>query len=136
MVDVFEEPKRRYIMSRVGSRDTAPEVAVRSIVHRLGYRFRKHRSDLPGNPDIVLTRHRTVIFVHGCFWHGHPGCKRAARPSSNTGFWHAKLDANIRRDRRNQRKLRQMGWKVMVVWQCRLRDKQKLTTRIKRFLER
>lgn len=122
-------------MSRVRNRDTAPEVAVRSIVHRLGYRFRTHRSDLPGNPDIVLTRHRTVIFVHGCFWHGHRGCKRGARPTSNTGFWNAKLDTNIKRDRRNQRKLKHMGWKVLVVWQCQLRDKQKLAARIRRFLD-
>lgn len=133
-MDVFDKTKRSWIMARVKNKDTAPEITVRSIVHRLGFRFKKNRTDLPGRPDIVLPRHRKVIFVHGCFWHGHKNCKRAARPSSNETFWHKKLDVNIARDKKNAQTLRREGWKVMTVWQCRIRDENRLVNRIESFL--
>ena len=136
MADVFSEKKRSWIMSRVKGKDTSPERAVRSLVHDLGYRFRLHRKDLPGCPDIVLPRHRKIVFVHGCFWHGHKGCARSARPTSNTRFWNAKIDSNVQRDRRNIRALRRRGWSVLVVWTCELRDPEKLERRLRRFLER
>ena len=109
-------------MARVKNKNTAPEIIVRKTLHRLGYRFRLHRRDLPGNPDIVLPRYRTVIFVHGCFWHGHPGCARASRPQTNTEFWNAKLDKNLRRDREAQDKLKALDWRVLVIWQCETKD--------------
>jgi DNA mismatch endonuclease (patch repair protein) len=121
-------------MARVKGRDTRPERIVRSLVHGMGYRFRLHRKDLPGKPDIVLPRHRKIIFVHGCFWHGHPGCRRAARPTSNTEFWDRKLSANIERDRRARRELEERGWDVLVIWECEVRDVEGLRHRLREFL--
>ena len=134
MTDVFSKEKRSWIMSRVRGRDTKPEIVVRSFVHRMGFRFRIHRRDLPGNPDIVLPRHGKVIFVHGCFWHGHKRCQRSKRPTTNKGFWNKKLDENIERDKRFQRKLRLMGWKVLVLWQCEVRKPEKMLRKLERFL--
>jgi len=134
MTDVFSKEKRSWIMSRVKGRDTKPEILVRSLVHLMGFRFRIHRRDLPGNPDIVLPRYGKVIFVHGCFWHGHERCPRSKRPSTNKGFWNKKLDENIERDKRFRRKLRRMGWKVLVVWQCEIRKPEKLLGKLERFL--
>lgn len=133
-MDVFSSEKRSWIMRQVRGRDTKPEILVRSIVHRLGYRFRLHRKDLPGCPDIVLPRHKKVIFVHGCFWHGHPQCKRSVRPTTNTDFWDKKLDLNIQRDERFQQELKEMGWGVLVVWQCETRDPENLIRKLERFL--
>ena len=134
MTDVFSKEKRSWIMSRVKGRDTKPELLVRSFVHRMGFRFRVHRGDLPGNPDIVLPRHGKVIFVHGCFWHGHKRCPRSKRPTTNKRFWNKKLDGNIERDKRFQRKLRRMGWKVLVVWQCETKRPERLLGKLERFL--
>jgi len=134
MTDVFSKEKRSWIMSRVRGRATKPEILVRSFVHRMGFRFRIHRRDLPGNPDIVLPRHGKVIFVHGCFWHGHKRCQRSKRPTTNKGFWNKKLDENIERDKRFQRKLRLMGWKVLVLWQCEVRKPEKMLRKLERFL--
>lgn len=134
MTDVFSEEKRSWIMSRVKGRDTKPEILVRSLVHRMGYRFRVHRRDLPGNPDIVLPRHGKVIFVNGCFWHGHKRCPRSKRPTTNKSFWNNKIDANIERDKRFRRELRRMGWKLLVVWQCETRNPEKLLCKLERFL--
>jgi len=134
MSDVFSPEKRSWIMSRVKGRDTKPEILVRSFVFRMGFRFRLHQRKLPGTPDIVLPRHRKVIFVHGCFWHGHKGCSRSKRPSSNVRFWNNKLDANIRRDKRFRRQLRRMGWKSLVVWECETRSPEKLLHKLERFL--
>lgn len=122
MADHLTPQERSRNMSRVKGRDTKPEMLVRSIVHRLGYRFRLHGKKLPGRPDVVLPRHRKVIFVHGCFWHGHPGCRRAARPSTNRFFWDKKIDSNIERDAKNLSSLREEGWDVLVVWECETRD--------------
>lgn len=105
-------------MSRVRSKNTKPEVFARSVLHRMGYRFRVHRKDLPGNPDIVLPKHRAVIFVHGCFWHRHPGCSKATVPKTNTDWWRNKLENNVERDARNYRQLRELGWRVFTLWEC------------------
>lgn len=122
-------------MSRVKNRDTKPEIIVRSIVHRLSYRFRKNNLNLPGRPDIVLTRHRKVIFVHGCFWHGHKKCKRASRPTTNETFWDKKLDTNIVRDKLNNKSLKSLGWKTLTIWECQIKDKNKLLSKLENFLK-
>jgi DNA mismatch endonuclease (patch repair protein) len=122
MADFLKPEERSALMARVGNRNTKPELLVRRLLHSIGYRFRLHRADLPGTPDIVLPRHKTVIFVHGCFWHGHRGCTRAKRPSSNQEFWNRKINANIRRDRQNRIALRKLGWHVLIIWQCGLKE--------------
>lgn len=125
---------RSEMMSRVRSKDTGPEKRVRSLLHALGYRFRLHRRDLPGSPDIVLPARKVAIFVHGCFWHGH-GCKRAGRlPKTNADFWAKKLAANLARDARNRSALENLGWKVLVVWECELKDEAALTNLFCAFL--
>lgn len=123
-------------MSRIRGRDTKPELAVRSILHRLGYRFRLHRNDLPGRPDLVLPRFGMVIFVHGCFWHRHAGCKFAYTPKSRLHFWLSKFEENIARDRRSVLQLRKLGWKALVVWECELRDPDRLAKRLNNALSR
>ncbi|MEW6585733.1 MAG: DNA mismatch endonuclease Vsr [Nitrospirota bacterium] len=133
-MDVYGKRKRSEIMARVKGRDTKPELLVRAIVHSLGYRFRLYRHDLPGNPDITLPKHRKVIFVHGCFWHGHKRCPRATRPSTNIAFWRKKLDSNIARDKRNISQLRKGGWRVLVVWQCQTRKPEILKKTLSKFL--
>lgn len=107
-------------MSRIRGRDTSPELIVRSWLHRAGLRFRLHTRDLPGSPDIVLPRWNTVVFVHGCFWHRHPGCPMAYTPKSRRRFWEAKFAENVERDRRTRLKLRRAGWRTFVVWECSL----------------
>lgn len=134
MTDRLTPAQRSYAMSRVGPRDTEPELVVRRALHAMGYRFRLHRADLPGKPDIVLPRHKKVVFVHGCFWHGHRGCPRAVRPATNTEFWDRKLDANMARDAANLRDLRKSGWKVLVVWGCEVASPTKLARRLARFM--
>lgn len=134
-MDVFSESKRSWLMSRVKGKNTKPEIAVRSLLHRMGYRFRLHRRDLPGCPDVVLPKHRKVIFVHGCFWHGHEDCSRATRPVSHQAFWDAKLEANIKRDKRSLRELEALGWKVLVIWQCQTRDSSRLVELLQEFLD-
>lgn len=120
-------------MSRVCGKDTSPELRVRSALHRLGFRFRLHRDDLPGRPDIVLPKHNAVIFVHGCFWHGHRNCSRSTRPTSNVPFWNKKLDKNTLRDRKARRALLSLGWKVLIIWECQV-GAGNLSNRLKRFL--
>jgi DNA mismatch endonuclease (patch repair protein) len=134
MTDVFTKATRSWIMGRITGRDTLPEMAVRRFLHARGYRFRLHRKDLPGRPDIVLAKYRTAIQVHGCFWHGH-SCKDGRRPASNSSYWNQKLDRNLRRDRRNARKLRQLGWRQIVVWECQVADEARLEKRVLRKLE-
>jgi DNA mismatch endonuclease (patch repair protein) len=109
---------RSEMMSRIGARDTAPEMAIRKTLHRAGYRFSLHRKDLPGRPDLVLPKHRTVIFVHGCFWHGHEGCRDFRIPKTNVAFWREKIGRNVERDREAIVKLVSLGWRVLVVWEC------------------
>jgi DNA mismatch endonuclease (patch repair protein) len=125
---------RSQMMAAVRSKNTKPELLVRRLAHAMGYRFRLHRNDLPGTPDIVFPGKRKVIFVHGCFWHSHEGCKRAARPASNIEFWDRKLNGNVRRDQRDYRKLKQQGWKILTIWQCQTTNAG-LEHRLRRFLE-
>lgn len=121
MVDKFSKEKRSYIMSRIRGKDTRPEILVRKYLFSRGLRFRKNDRRYPGTPDIVLPKYRTMVFVHGCFWHLHEGCKYAVMPKSNVDFWKKKLYGNRERDRRNQRELEEMGWKVIIVWECELK---------------
>jgi DNA mismatch endonuclease (patch repair protein) len=136
MADKYTTEQRTRIMKRVSKRDTGPEKIVRSLLHQLGFRFRLYRRDLPGCPDIVLPRHRKAIQVHGCFWHGHRGCRRAARPSSNTTFWHKKLDRNIERDKQTLRELTALGWKVLVLWECQIGNPERLRSTLTDFMNR
>lgn len=123
-------------MASIKGRDTSPEKSVRSYLRRLGIRFRGHVGNLSGTPDFVLQGQKKAIFVHGCFWHGHKGCNRSARPESNRPFWDKKIDGNITRDRRNLRDLKKEDWKVLVIWQCQIKDENKLMKRILRFAEK
>ena len=134
MTDVFSTSKRSEVMSRIRGKDTTPELQVRSVVHRLGYRFRLHVRDLPGSPDLVLPRLGTVIFVHGCFWHRHRGCRYATTPSTRRAFWQAKFDANVARDKRTAASLRHLGWSVITVWECQLRTPERVAARLERLL--
>jgi DNA mismatch endonuclease (patch repair protein) len=135
MADTLTPNQRRRCMAAVRGRDTKPELIVRSLAHRMGYRFRLHRKDLPGKPDLVFPRHRKVIFVHGCFWHQHPGCRFATRPATRREFWAEKLEGNRQRDRRVQRELRRQGWEVLILWECQTRNPQILERRLRRFLD-
>ncbi len=121
MADTFDPARRSAIMRRVRSKDTSPEMKVRQAIHAAGFRYRLHRKDLPGNPDLVFPRHRCVLFVHGCFWHWHD-CKRARMPATNRDYWTAKIERNVRRDHRIQDELKALGWLVCVIWECRLRE--------------
>ena len=133
-MDTLSRERRSWNMSRIKAADTKPEVIVRSILHRLGYRFSLHRKDLPGRPDIVLPRYRTVIYVHGCFWHRHRQCKYAYTPKSRLEFWNKKFDENIKRDQRQVRRLRRLGWRSLVVWECQINRPESLGRRLERFL--
>jgi len=126
MVDTLTPEKRSWNMSRIRSTNTKPEKIVRSLLHQMGYRFRLHRKDLPGKPDIVLPKYKTVILVHGCFWHHHKNCKRSNWPKSNQDYWIPKIERNIERDKENKRLLKENGWKVVVVWECEVKDPDKL----------
>ena len=130
MADAVSKAVRSQIMSNVPQRNTSPERLVRSFLHRLGYRFRLHRRDLPGSPDIVLPKHRIAIFVHGCFWHQHRGCRKSRRPASNTDYWNPKLDAIVLRDKKKIRELKALGWQVIVVWQCEAQNIKSLSRKL------
>jgi len=128
--------KRRLLMGRVRGVDTKPEMVVRRTLHRMGLRFRLHRRDLPGRPDIVLPRHRVAIFVHGCFWHRHPGCRATTTPKTRAEFWAAKFDANVARDRLAETGLAAAGWNVLVVWECDTKDATALEITLANDLDR
>jgi DNA mismatch endonuclease (patch repair protein) len=123
-------------MSRVRSVDTKPERRVRSLIHRLGYRYRLHKNELPGKPDLIFPALGKLIFVHGCFWHGHRCPSGQNRPNSNTLYWTSKLDGNKKRDRTNNRKLRRLGWNILILWECQLNNEAALQERIEEFLGR
>ena len=125
MPDVYSREVRSRVMSRIRKRDTSPEIVVRRFLHKVGCRFRLHRQDLPGVPDIVLAKHRTVIFVHGCFWHQHK-CSLGKVPKSNVGYWRPKLRRNQQRDKEHVKALRELGWQVIVIWECQTRSAQRL----------
>ena len=134
MTDKLSPERRSRLMRAVKRKDTSPELQVRSLLHKLGYRFRLHRKDLPGTPDIVLPGRKAAILVHGCFWHAH-GCKIGQAPKTKLDFWQPKLDANRARDKRKLCELKAAGWRALVVWQCELRDTKTLTARLTEFLE-
>jgi DNA mismatch endonuclease, patch repair protein len=134
MVDVLTPQQRSFNMSRIKSRDTKPERIVRRIVHALGYRYRLHKPDLPGRPDIVLVRHHKIIDVHGCFFHMHRCKYGTVAPATNASFWKTKRLSNVERDVRNVRTLKREGWRVLIVWECETRNTSRLTRRLQRFL--
>ena len=132
MADIFTKRKRSEVMSKIRSTNTRPERAVRSLLHGLGLRFRIHGKGLPGTPDIVLKRHKTVVEVLGCFWHRHRGCRLASTPASNKRFWQDKFARNAARDGSNRRALRKLGWRTVVVWECELRKPKRLQQRLRK----
>lgn len=136
MADKLTPERRSANMAQIRSKNTSPEMAVRRLVHAMGYRFRLHRKDLTGKPDLVFPGRRAVIFVHGCFWHQHSAekCLDGRKPKSNTGYWSAKLDRNVTRDAAAQQSLREAGWSIMTVWECETRNLEKLRGRLDEFL--
>jgi DNA mismatch endonuclease, patch repair protein len=133
-MDRLSKEHRSWNMARIRAQNTSPELLVRSMLHRSGYRFRLHRRDLPGSPDIVLPKHNVVVFVHGCFWHRHARCRLAAMPKSRSEFWRQKFRDNVRRDRRAIAHLTKLGWRVIVIWECETRDSRSLAELIARVL--
>jgi len=134
MADHLSAERRSWNMSRIRSKNTSPEKSVRSLLHKMGYRFSLHRPDLPGKPDIVLRKYATVIFCHGCFWHQHPKCKRATIPKSNTDYWIPKLKRNIDHFCEASKHLEQLGWKVAIVWECETNQLDKLEKKLRSIL--
>lgn len=132
MSDKVSKQQRSLNMSQIRSQDTTPEIIVRSVLHRLGFRFRKNVNGLSGKPDIVLPKYKTVIFVHGCFWHQHRKCKRSTVPKSNVEYWKPKLAGNTRRDKQHSIELQSLGWKVAVIWECEIKGTEKLIKKINR----
>lgn len=130
----MDKRRRSEIMSKIRGRDTAPELIVRRIAHRLGFRFRLHRRDLPGRPDLVFPRHQLAIFVHGCFWHRHEGCQYAYTPKTRMTFWTAKFEKNVARDRRSVEALRKLGWRVLVIWECETQQEEAVRRRLTKHL--
>ena len=121
-MDRLTPERRSRLMSRIRAQNTKPEMTVRRVAHSMGLRFRVHKNNLPGRPDIIFPKHRAVVFVHGCFWHRHPGCKKATIPKSNVAFWSEKFRRNTERDHLDIKRLRDAGWKVAVVWECQLTE--------------
>ena len=134
-MDRISKERRSWNMSRIQSENTKPEKIVRSILHRLGFRFRIHRKDLAGRPDIVLARYNSVIFAHGCFWHRHKDCKNASIPKTKKKFWEKKFKANIERDIKVKNELKSNGWRVLVVWECELSDIESVGGKLEKFLK-
>ena len=135
MTDHVDAQKRSAIMAAVHAKNTKPEMAVRKLVHAMGYRYRLHKKEIVGRPDLVFARRRKIIFVHGCFWHRHEGCKKASTPKTRPEFWQEKFDANVARDEQTERTLVGEGWKVLTIWQCELNDTERLTRRLNVFFE-
>jgi len=133
-MDTVTAEKRSAIMRTVKAENTKPEIAVRKLAHRLGYRFRLHRKDLPGKPDLVFPKYKTALFVHGCFWHWH-GCKRSRMPATNTEYWEQKINKNMKRDQRVRRQLRKIGWRTLVVWECQIGESEKIARRLQHALD-
>jgi DNA mismatch endonuclease, patch repair protein len=133
-MDRLTPERRSRLMALVKAKDTTPELAVRRMIHSLGFRYRLHREELPGTPDLVFPKRRCVIFVNGCFWHQHQGCARSKRPSAHAEYWANKLDGNINRDARNISDLERSGWRVLTIWECELRDAERLSRMVNRFL--
>lgn len=134
-MDTVTKEIRSRIMAAVKSKDTKPEIVVRKLLYSMGYRYRLHKKELPGSPDIFLKKHKSVIYVHGCFWHQHKDCKRAAMPKSNVSFWTEKMKRNVSRDKENIRALKEQGYKVKVIWECETINIQRLDSKLRRFLD-
>lgn len=134
-MDSISKERRSWNMSRIGGRNTGPEKRVRSLLHRMGYRFSLRRKDLPGRPDIVLPRFAAVIFVHGCFWHRHRHCSNSVLPKTRPEFWNAKLTGNAKRDKRNISALKSLGWTPIVVWECELKNEAEVSRRLQKQLD-
>lgn len=135
-MDIIDKQARSRLMGRIRGKDTKPEMAVRRLAHRLGFRFRLHRRDLPGSPDLVFPGPRKVIFVHGCYWHRHPGCRLAYEPKSNVAFWKKKFAANVARDEKALADLKGQGWDTLVVWECEAKDSELVASRLSAYLGR
>lgn len=135
MSDIFSKTKRSEIMSKISGKETKPEILVRKYLFSKGFRYRKNVKDLPGKSDIVLPKYKTIIFINGCFWHGHKGCKRSTLPTSNMDFWKDKIGKNAERDKSDILKLKELGWKVIVVWECELKTIPLRNTRLERLAE-
>jgi DNA mismatch endonuclease (patch repair protein) len=136
MTDSISGERRSANMRAVRAKDTKPELIVRRLAHGMGYRYRLHDRSLPGTPDLVFRSRRSVIFVHGCFWHRHKGCERASEPRSNVGFWRPKLARNAARDKKQIRALGKRGWRTLVIWECETKEERPLVSRLRRFLGR
>jgi DNA mismatch endonuclease (patch repair protein) len=134
MADTVDKQTRSRIMAQVTGKNTKPEIMVRRLLWRMGFRYRLYDKYLAGKPDIVFTKKKKVIFVHGCFWHGHCGCKRAKLPESNAEYWRTKIQSNIERDAANTAKLQAAGWQVLILWECELKDMDELRSKLSNFL--
>ncbi len=134
-MDIFSKEERSRVMAQIKGKDTKPERTVRSLLHRMGYRFRIHVSHLPGKPDIVLTRHKKVVFVNGCFWHGHKKCHKGRIPATNKTFWANKISLTQKRDKMVRTKLNKAGWNTLTIWECELRDIDRVQSKLVRFLK-
>lgn len=134
MADRLTKEQRSWNMAQIKGKDTKPEVLIRSILHCAGYRFRNNVKELPGKPDIVLPKYKTVIFVHGCFWHRHKGCKDATTPKTNEDFWKKKFERNLSNDRKHTRELKKLGWNVVTVWSCELKNPEKVLRKLEKIL--
>jgi DNA mismatch endonuclease, patch repair protein len=132
MRDRLTKAHRSWNMSRIKGKNTKPEIIVRSILHRMGYRFRLHVKNLPGRPDIVLPKYKTAIFVHGCFWHRHRGCKNCTTPSNRRDFWITKLEGNATRDRLHRKSLKKLGWQAFTIWECEIKKAEELQQAVDR----
>ena len=130
MTDIYSKNKRSGIMSKISGKETKYEILVRKFLFEKGFRYRKNDKRLPGRPDIVLSKYKTIIFIHGCFWHGHH-CKAGKLPETNKEFWGNKINSNIERDKKNQYKLEKLGWKIIIIWQCKLKNKKMMTKKLK-----
>lgn len=135
MTDVFSKQKRSEVMSHIRSEDTSPELIVRRLAYRMGFRYRLHVARLPGRPDLVFCRLKKVIEVRGCFWHQHKGCKDSHIPRSGTEYWRPKLAGNVSRDKKNENLLRSLGWQILILWECEIRDARSTTERLTDFLK-
>lgn len=135
MADIKNRDQRSRNMSAIHGKDTKPEMIVRRYLHSLGYRFRLHRKDLPGKPDLVMPKYRLAIFVHGCFWHRHEGCRYTTTPSNRAEFWQTKFAANVQRDQRNREALHAAGWRVLVIWECGLKHSKNSLNKVGQLIE-
>lgn len=136
MVDRLTPERRSWLMSRVRGKNTNPEMRVRRVAHALGLRFRLHRRDLAGQPDLVFPKHRVVLFVHGCFWHRHPGCRKATDPKSREEYWQVKFSGNVKRDARVVEELEKLGWRVGTIWECESKSEEVIAAQLSALINR